>query len=115
MRSITPEELAIIRRLLQLAGVSDAVCDHAEGALVLPMADGGMGSVQFASNKDRPRRTRQVAHGVAADRDGVLLDMTVNLDQDGQLFELDIWRVDFAPIQRYPAPEEINPVARNRE
>ena len=36
------------------------------------------------------------------DIDETLIVITVNLDQDGDLFELDIWRVDFKPLKKYP-------------
>ena len=36
------------------------------------------------------------------DSDGVPISVTLNIDDDGLLYELDIWKVDFSPIIKYP-------------
>jgi hypothetical protein len=33
----------------------------------------------------------------------VALSITINADQHGSLFEMDIWKVDFTPLIRLPA------------
>lgn len=38
------------------------------------------------------------------DDDGVPILTSLNIDQDGKLFELDIWKVDYSPVIKYPAP-----------
>lgn len=67
-----------------------------------------MGSIRFV----RPRRGERAFGGVAAeaesrDADGMLISMAVNLDTDGELYELDIWRVDFAPLHSFPRPDDL--------
>jgi hypothetical protein len=42
------------------------------------------------------------AEGAFTDRDGVPVSFSVNLDEEGALFELDIWRVDFQTLQSLP-------------
>jgi uncharacterized lipoprotein NlpE involved in copper resistance len=37
------------------------------------------------------------------DCDGVPVSIVLNADQNGRLYELDMWKVDFAPLQEYPA------------
>ncbi|WP_411178823.1 DUF6984 family protein [Paraburkholderia gardini] len=37
------------------------------------------------------------------DSDGVPILVTLSLDNFGQLFELDVWKVDFSAIQRFPS------------
>ena len=32
------------------------------------------------------------------DKDGVLVSASLNVDQNGALFEVDIWKVDFSPV-----------------
>ena len=36
------------------------------------------------------------------DLDGVLVSISVNLDINGELFEMDFWKVDFSSLRRYP-------------
>ncbi len=75
-------------------------------AEVQVMKDGGMGSLRFVGSEDRIT-SRELIHVYAKDKDGVLLDISVNLDQHGDLFELDVWKVDFSPLIRLPEPSEV--------
>ena len=78
--------------------------------LVEQMADGGMGSLRFLipSIENSMRRLGEVfAQGEFNDEDGVPVSFTVNLDKDGKLFELDLWRVDFEPLKRLPRKNEV--------
>lgn len=82
-----------------------------EHHLVEQMDDGGMGSLRFVSDA----RDRHVGGALAGasflDEDGVLVSVTLNVDQHGQLFELDIWKVDFSPLKRIPDVADIRIVA----
>ena len=65
-----------------------------------------MGSLRFVSS--RPQQLGAViAEAAAADTDGVPIEIAVNLDQAGDLFELDMWKVDFSPVQHFPNAEEL--------
>ncbi|MGQ0531116.1 MAG: DUF6984 family protein [Caulobacteraceae bacterium] len=110
-RPILPDEVSIVRRLLSLAGVDDPrLFEQGERALVEEMDDGGMGSIRFICEPPKEHQIfgREVARGVASDGDGVPLSLAVNVDQDGDLFELDIWKVDFSKLKRHhPDPDDI--------
>ena len=59
------------------------------------MKDGGMGSLKF-----HPSRTGRTMSAVAAeyrfcDSDGIPVSVELLLDQNGEMFELDVWKVDF--------------------
>jgi hypothetical protein len=41
------------------------------------------------------------------DEDQIPVIISINLDQEGRLFEIDFWKVDFSPLKRYPTPEEL--------
>jgi hypothetical protein len=72
------------------------------------MSDGGMGSIQFVNSGSGKRRFgREVAAADYIDEDGIPVDITVNLDQEGDLFEIDFWKVNFSPLVRYPAPRDL--------
>jgi uncharacterized protein DUF6984 len=83
--------------------------------LVEDMADGGMGSVRFHSAMRGTRRFgQQIAEASFVDEDGVPVSATLNLDQNGDLFELDLWKADNSALRRYPAQEAINVVTSDR-
>lgn len=41
------------------------------------------------------------------DEDEIPVIISINLDQDGRLFEMDFWKVSFSPLERYSIPEEL--------
>jgi uncharacterized lipoprotein YehR (DUF1307 family) len=41
------------------------------------------------------------------DSDGVLVVITIYSDKNRELFEVDIWKVDFSPLRRYPSPSDL--------
>lgn len=75
-------------------------------ARVTPMNDGGMGSLRFLPLTSGQRISRQVAELQFRDVDGVDVIASLSLDEAGQPFELDIWKVNFKPLIQIP--EEIS-------
>lgn len=103
---ITPAEYGFLCRVARAAGKSLDATGLSSQAMVESMADGAMGSIRFAAPgwEGRERRLGEVfAEGAFTDRDGVPVSFSVNLDEGGALFELDLWRVDFQPLQSLPA------------
>lgn len=75
---------------------------------VVDMDDGGMGSVRFVV--PGPQRHRRFGERIAdaeyRDEDGVPILVAINLDDAGELFEIDVWKVDYSPTRKYPSPPE---------
>jgi len=70
---------------------------------VIDINDGGMGSVMFIYNDSNSRKFgQQIADRVFIDRDNVAISVAINIDQYKELFEIDIWKVDFSPVVSYP-------------
>ena len=44
-----------------------------------------------------------------------MVSATVNLDNNDELFELDIWKTDYSPLKRYPQPDEVRRPPGGRE
>lgn len=65
----------------------------------------GMGSLEFVSGNSNRRFGGEIAVAEFNDADGVLVYATLLLDQHGDLFELEMWKVDFSPLQQWPTPE----------
>jgi hypothetical protein len=70
--------------------------------LVEDANDGGMGGILFISHVNNADRSigQKVAETEFLDEDGVLVSVELNLDNNNQLFELDVWKVDYSPLCR---------------
>lgn len=107
-RDLTKSESQLMKAMLSRAGQSSEVLKQLESARVTEMNDGGMGSLRFESRSSEDRRLGQtVSRAEFKDEDGVVVSAAIHLDQAGKLFELDIWKVDFSPLARWPTAEEI--------
>lgn len=76
--------------------------------LVQDMNDGGMGSLRVW----RGTHDHRLFGGVAAeaefdDADGVTVLASIYLDRKGQIYELDMWKTDFSPLQQLPVPDQL--------
>ena len=101
MREISKSEFKLITYLLAKAGTEYDVPN-----MVKPLKDGGMGSISF-DLKGLRKRHSQIIGGTFKDSDGVLVDFELTTDENNELFELDLWKVDFSRLLRYPELNEI--------
>jgi hypothetical protein len=100
MRELTTDERRLIGHLVEKAALG---VDWA-ALRVEEMNDGGMGSlrlyVRLPTASDRRRFGRRAADCWFVDADGVDVIASLYVDKDGALFELDMWKVNFAPLIR---------------
>ena len=76
-----------------------------EAIRVQHMADGDMGSLRIIRLGEPPSSRhfgRRVAECQFRDEDDVEVLASLNVDQDGRLFELDIWKTNFERLIRIP-------------
>ena len=95
-----------MRALLAHASNAGELLGQLEHVQVRDMDDGAMGSLQFGCEERRSLGSCLV-EATYLDRDGVPVSIALNADTDGRLYELDMWKVDFAPLQAYPAYERV--------
>jgi hypothetical protein len=111
MRALRPNEVDLLKGLIALVPESErpVVPDH---ICAVDLSDGGMGSIRFVAGPDEaPRRMgRELVTVSYTDEGQVPVSISLNLDQDGSLFEIDIWKVDFSPLRRYPRPADLHRV-----
>lgn len=106
-RPLKPQELALVKFMIN-AGSRGELLSALPESLVEEMQDGNMGSLKFATLEDSDRRYGgKIVEAEFTDSDGVLVSVVLNLDDRGNLFELDFWKVDFSPLERYPKPEDL--------
>ena len=101
LRLLRIEGDAFVRALLQHVTDSERLLRQLDRAQVRDMDDGGMGSLEFAGDSFRSLGWCLVKASYL-DSDGMPVSIALNLDTNGQLYELDMWRVDFAPLRQYP-------------
>jgi len=79
--------------------------DWKKWLMVRPMNDGMMGSLYlFPLGKIIAGRKfgKQISDFQFKDVDGVEVIASLNIDSDGNLFELDIWKTDFGKLIKFP-------------
>jgi Domain of unknown function (DUF6984) len=105
VRALADNEVPLVRYLLAQAGIDADL----ESLQVEPMQDGEMGSLAFAPIADARKFGREAATCHFFDADGTLVSVSLNLDRGGRILEMDIWRVDYAPLRRWPTLDDIRP------
>jgi len=107
-RKLRKEEAVLIAAMLRNNPKANELLPSLSESRVRDMNDGAMGSLRFRSADHRRRRfSKKIAEAEFTDEDGALVSAVVNLDENGELYELDIWKVDFSALKRYPRPEEL--------
>ncbi|QWG17024.1 hypothetical protein KMZ68_18835 [Bradyrhizobium sediminis] len=102
-RPLRSEEIELITAMISESPKGNQLVGSLSERLVEDMKDGGMGSLRFSNTERRIRKFgKKIAEAEFDDEDGVLVSATINVDDSGTLFELDIWKVDFSPLKRYP-------------
>lgn len=105
-RRLRDEERELILALLSGTSLS-AIQENALSTFyVRDMQDGGMGSIRFVQPEARSFG-KALVEAQYVDIDGVLVSIAVNIDDKGDLFEVDFWKVDFSPLKRYPKPSDV--------
>ena len=100
-RSLTERERDLVRFILGRNAPEDLRAEE--------MNDGGMGSLRFVSGKLDRKFGGCLGKAQFKDIDGTTVLVAVNSDQDGDLFELDLWRADFLPVRKIATFENIRP------
>ena len=101
-RNLKIDEYQLLENMLKELKDYDFNLDNLK---VMDMLDGNMGSL-YIVNPLKTREERKMDKAIIEkqfyDADDVSISISINIDTDGNLFELDIWRVDFNPIINFP-------------
>ncbi|MCW3467040.1 DUF6984 family protein [Chitinophaga nivalis] len=106
-RKPTPQEASLLTRLIHTSALSLPE-NWRETLSVAPMNDSGMGSLYlFPQGKVIVNRQfgEQVSESQFTDRDGIAVIVSLHTDEQGELFELDVWKTDFNPLISFPEME----------
>lgn len=103
VRSLKDDERTLLTALIAGKPQAAQLLGSIVSARVEEMNDGGMGSLRFCATDGRPRRLgMQLVEKEFIDSDGIPIMVAINLDEHGDLYELDIWKVDFSPLKQFP-------------
>ncbi len=112
-RELRGDERAIIEKLVKNTEHESKVLADLTRFPVQDMPDGGMGSIKFRTRRSTEAvYGREIAEGSFRDADGVPVSVTLNLDDGGELFELDVFKADGSPLIRYPELCELKIIER---
>lgn len=103
MRNIREEEKVLIDFLLYKLDLNPA--DYPYNKEVDPYEGDVMGSISLGGNVGAYDRDLVQVH--YTDTDGTPVVITLTLDQQGQLLDLDFWKEDFSKLLAYPKPEQL--------
>lgn len=104
MRPLRKNESEVLEALLGMVPGNVKLPSEDE-MLAVDLSDGGMGSIRLTDKSDRARKMgRELVTANYIDEDQIPVVISINLDQDGRLFEMDFWKVDYSPLKRYPTP-----------
>ena len=109
MRKLLDCEVPLMHCLLTLGERVEVV----DQLLVKPMDDGGMGGFRIGEIAIPRKLGCAVAEVQFSDADGIPVTAVLNVDTEGRLYEVDVWKVNFAPLQRWPTEPEMVPVLFN--
>jgi hypothetical protein len=102
--------------LIASKGDNQRLAECLSDILVEEMDDGGMGSLRFVDDRvDNRKFGAQVAEAAFLDEDGVPVSITLNIDERGELFELDLFKADNTPLRRFPLIGDIEFVSREHQ
>ena len=105
LRNPSPKEFMLLEFLVGEADLSEASEVILESLKVADMDDGGMGSLRLFPKgaDDLDEKIGKCASACQfTDEDGVEVVASLNLDQHGNLYELDMWKTDFGKLIRIP-------------
>ena len=111
MRTLKKEEKEILEKMLYTSQWKNRFSIDLDNIKVQNMDDGGMGSIKFISklkiSEDKRVMKECISKNEFIDKDGILVQISLNIDNNDNLYELDFWKVNFSPINKYPKPEDL--------
>lgn len=110
LRKLSDRERVVVEALLEWAPSEwRELMGKLDVVRVREMDDGGMGSLRFECAESLANRTLgpRIAGAEFEDEDGVPVSIVLNADQDHQLFELDVWKVNFDRLMAWPSRDAL--------
>jgi hypothetical protein len=107
-RPLNQKEQKLVAAMVTGTPYADAIIEKLLLYRVNEMKDGEMGSLRFIreSGEDYPLGF-SIAEAEFLDVDDIPVSIVINLDTKGEMYELDMWKIDFTPLKKFPEPSQI--------
>lgn len=117
LRDLREDELGVLRKMLSGTAFGTEFDSQLAKIKVQTMADGGMGSIRFYNGRPRSPLDYggEIAEAAFQDADGVPVSITLSVDRDGDLFEMDVFKADFSSLIRYPDLKDLAIIERDAQ
>lgn len=102
IRKLRVDEIKMIEFLLKDLPEAEIHLPRLKTLHVEELNDGGMGSLKFLSHKLERKFGKELAVGQFHDEDDVQISIAINVDNFGEMYEVDVWKVDFSPLIKFP-------------
>tara|TARA_B110000902_G_C14012187_1_gene476912 strand:+ start:291 stop:632 length:342 start_codon:yes stop_codon:yes gene_type:complete len=102
-RKLKTEEYQLLKCMLKNLKEYDFNLDNLK---VVDVHESEMGSIYIINplvKRENRKINKTIIERQFKDIDGVPISVCINIDTDGCLFELDIWKIDFNPLINYPS------------
>ncbi len=103
-RPIRENELTLIRFLLKHIKTDEEKFPISETAF--EYEGGKMGSINLV-NKNQGEYKGDIAIAQYIDSDGIIVMITLTIDQNNNLLDLDFWKTNFEKLETYPTPNDL--------
>lgn len=103
-REIRQEEINLLHHMLKLANLN--VNDFKYGKRVFEYEGGKMGSINF-DNDNTENYLGDLMAVEFTDEDGIRVVVTLTIDKEKKLLDMDFWKEDFSALKRYPKPKMV--------
>ena len=103
-RIIREDEKAVV--LFLLAKLNLTTENYPIGVNVIEYEDGKMGSITFG-NGDSSGYAGDLIQARYTDVDKIPVVLTLTIDKEDKLLDLDFWKEDFSKLIQYPKPEAL--------
>lgn len=103
-RKPTVQELKLIELLVEKASINLS-SNWKDELTVQNMDDGQMGSLRLYTDGDIIKKRffdKCVSEYQFNDLDGIIVIASLYIDNENKLFELDIWKTNYAPLKKLP-------------
>ena len=104
-RTLNNSEYRLLEYLIKTATIA-IPSNWKDELLVTPMNDGGMGSLTIYPQNINEEKERYMGDCISEvmfkDKDGIEVIASLNTDNNGNLYELDIWKTNFTPLIEIP-------------
>ena len=103
IRKLKEKEIALVTWMVKDTIEGPGIIEKLSEIHVEEMDDGGMGSLKVVvEGEDNRVYSKELAKADLYDIDEVPVFVSVNLDSNGDFFELEVFKGDFSPLKRFP-------------